>query len=108
MHDDRDIRSVVDSVCRAESRKVLATLARLLRDLDLAEDDLKPGTGKFKDASKFYTSAEKVESEDLQRWLNKSKQIQWDYKNTYKRKGPSISYRRLRIANNESSASISA
>lgn len=32
MHDGSDIRSVVDSVYRAESRKVLATLARLLRE----------------------------------------------------------------------------
>ena len=81
MHDDRDIRSVVDSVCRAESRKVLATLARLLRDLDLAEDDLKPGTGEVKDASKFYTSVDQNDAEDLRRWLEKSKAIQWDYKN---------------------------
>ena len=81
MHDDRDIRSVVDLDCRAESREGLATFARLLRDLDLAEDDLKPGTGEVKDASKFYTSVDQIDAEDLRRRLEKSKEIQWDYKN---------------------------
>jgi RNA polymerase sigma-70 factor, ECF subfamily len=33
-----DIRSIVDSVYRSESRRVLATLIRLLGDFDLAED----------------------------------------------------------------------
>lgn len=54
---------------------------------DFGEDDLKLGTGKFKDASKFYTSAPQVDEGDLRRWLNKSKEIQWDYKNVYRRKG---------------------
>lgn len=54
---------------------------------DFGEDDLKPGTGKFKDASKFYRSAEEVDVGDLERWLIKSKKIQWDYKNVSKRKG---------------------
>lgn len=51
------------------------------------EEDLKPGTGKFKDASIFYTSVDKVNKSDLKRWLEKSKKIQWDYKNIVKRKG---------------------
>ncbi len=54
---------------------------------DFGEDDLKPGTGKFKDASKFYTSVEQIDAEQIQRWLEKSTLIQWDYKNIYKRKG---------------------
>lgn len=54
---------------------------------DFGEDELKPGTGKFKDASKFYTSVEQVDAGDLKRWLDKSREIQWDYKNIYKRKG---------------------
>jgi hypothetical protein len=42
---------------------------------------------KFKDASIFYTAAEQINTKDLKRWLNKSKDIQWDYKNLVKRKG---------------------
>ena len=42
---------------------------------------------KFKDASIFYTSAEQINTKDLKRWLKKSKEIQWDYKNIVKRKG---------------------
>lgn len=51
------------------------------------EDTLKPGTGKFKDASVRYKSVEEIDLEDLERWLTKGRQIQWDYKNIYKRKG---------------------
>lgn len=51
------------------------------------EEELQPGTGKFKDASITYTSEKDVKSKDLKRWLKKSKQIQWDYKNVVKRKG---------------------
>lgn len=51
------------------------------------EEYLKPGTGKFKDASVFYTSIEEIKIKDLKRWLKKSKSIQWDYKNVVKRKG---------------------
>ena len=51
------------------------------------EPDLKPGSGKFKDASITYTSPKEVNSDDIQRWLEKSKTIQWDYKNIVKRKG---------------------
>lgn len=54
---------------------------------DFDEPDLKPGTGKFKDASITYTSADKINVRDLKRWLKKSKEIQWDYKNIIKRKG---------------------
>jgi hypothetical protein len=42
---------------------------------------------KFKDASIFYTSVEQINTKDLKRWLKKSKEIQWDYKNIVKRKG---------------------
>lgn len=51
------------------------------------EEKLKPGTGKFKDASIFYTTVEQINTKDLKRWLKKSKEIQWDYKNIVKRKG---------------------
>ncbi len=51
------------------------------------EENLKPGTGKFKDASIFYVSIEQIKVKDIKRWLKKSKDIQWDYKNIVKRKG---------------------
>lgn len=51
------------------------------------EEKLKPGTGKFKDASIIYTSVEQINVKDLKRWLKKSRDIQWDYKNIVKRKG---------------------
>jgi hypothetical protein len=43
--------------------------------------------GSFKAASISYTSAEQINKVDLKRWLEKSRQIQWDYKNIVKRKG---------------------
>lgn len=42
---------------------------------------------KFKDASIFYNSAAEINTIDLKRWLGKSRDIQWDYKNIVKRKG---------------------
>ena len=42
---------------------------------------------KFMDASIFYTTVEQINIKDLKRWLKKSKEIQWDYKNIVKRKG---------------------
>ncbi len=54
------------------------------------EEKLKPGTGKFKDASILYTSVEQITKKDIARWLKKSRDIQWDYKNIVKRKGKLI------------------
>lgn len=54
---------------------------------DFNEEKLQPGTGKFKDASIFYTKESEVNAAHLKRWLTKSKKIQWDYKNIVKRKG---------------------
>lgn len=51
------------------------------------EAKLKPGTGKFKDASITYTSVDQIDTEELKTWLAKSQTIQWDYKNIVKRKG---------------------
>lgn len=42
---------------------------------------------KFKDASIFYTAVDQINIKDLKRWLKKSREIQWDYKNIVKRKG---------------------
>lgn len=54
---------------------------------DFDEPGLKPGTGKYKDASATYQSVSQINVEDISRWLEKSRQIQWDYKNLARRKG---------------------
>ena len=54
---------------------------------DFDEEGLKVRGAKFKDASIFYTSVSEVIKNDLKRWLDKSKVIQWDYKNLIRRKG---------------------
>ncbi len=43
--------------------------------------------GKFKAAEMRYTEVSQINTEDLARWLDKSKNIQWDYKNIVKQKG---------------------
>ncbi len=54
---------------------------------DFEEEDLKIKGGKFKDASIFFITIEQINLTDLNRWLKKSRDIQWDYKNIVKRKG---------------------
>ncbi|WP_379969008.1 DUF1801 domain-containing protein [Epilithonimonas sp. UC225_85] len=51
------------------------------------EEKLNVEGGKFQDASIFYNDLTEINKEDLKRWLEKSKDIQWDYKNIVKRKG---------------------
>ena len=51
------------------------------------EDGLNVVGKKFKDASVFYNAVEEINTKDIKRWLKKSKDIQWDYKNIVKRKG---------------------
>jgi hypothetical protein len=51
------------------------------------EEQLNVVGKKFKDASIFYTTVEQIKTKDLSRWLKKAKDIQWDYKNSVKRKG---------------------
>ena len=43
--------------------------------------------GNFQTAGARYTDVFQIEVEDLRRWLSKSRDIQWDYKNIVKRKG---------------------
>lgn len=43
--------------------------------------------GSFKAAEARYTAVTQINLDDLRRWLEKSKDIQWDYKNIVKRKG---------------------
>lgn len=54
---------------------------------DFEEDALHVKGKKFKDASIFYNDIAEIIEDDLRRWLKKSQEIQWDYKNLVKRKG---------------------
>lgn len=54
---------------------------------DFEEPELKAGTGKFKDASIRFADVQQIDADAVRRWLEKSRSIQWDYKNIYKRKG---------------------
>jgi hypothetical protein len=50
------------------------------------ESELKP-EGKFKAAEIFYADVKGIKVSHLKRWLKKSKEIQWDYKNIVKKRG---------------------
>ncbi len=50
------------------------------------EEGLK-GEGSFKAAEARYTEAAQVNRQELQRWLTRARDIQWDYKNIVRRKG---------------------
>lgn len=54
---------------------------------DFAEAGLNLAGKKFKDASVFFNTVPEVNTSDLQRWLTKAQDIQWDYKNIVRRKG---------------------
>lgn len=58
--------------------------------VDFDEASLNVKGEKFKDASIFYNNVTEINSDDLKRWLQKSREIQWDYKNIVKRKGQLI------------------
>ena len=47
---------------------------------DFEEDNLNIRGVKFKDASIFFTTVKQINTTDLNRWLKKSRDIQWDYK----------------------------
>ncbi|MGE0567781.1 MAG: DUF1801 domain-containing protein [Bacteroidia bacterium] len=54
---------------------------------DFEEKELAVRGKKFKDASIFFNNVAQVQIKELKRWLKKSREIQWDYKNIVKRKG---------------------
>lgn len=54
---------------------------------DFEEEGLNIRGKKFKDASVFYNRVSDIQINDLKQWLQKSRRIQWDYKNIVKRKG---------------------
>lgn len=43
--------------------------------------------GSFKAAEARYTSADRVDTEKLGRWLAEARRVQWDYRNLIRRKG---------------------
>ncbi|MCW5966243.1 MAG: DUF1801 domain-containing protein [Bryobacterales bacterium] len=51
------------------------------------EEDGLHREGKFQAAEARYTAVTEVRLPDLQRWLVKARDIQWDYKNIVRRKG---------------------
>lgn len=51
------------------------------------EEEKLQNEGSFKAAEMRYTEASQINKEDLKRWLQKGREIQWDYKNIVKRKG---------------------
>ena len=51
------------------------------------EESALQNEGSFKAAEARYTAVTQINLDDLRRWLEKSKDIQWDYKNIVKRKG---------------------
>ncbi len=51
------------------------------------EEEKLANEGSFKAAEFRYISAQQINEEDLKRWLQKAREIQWDYKNIVKRKG---------------------
>lgn len=54
------------------------------------EEQLNVEGEKFQDASIFYNNVNEINETDILRWLKKSVEIQWDYKNIVKRKGELI------------------
>lgn len=64
---------------------------------DFKEEALNKQSEKFKDASIIYNEVSEINSKDLKRWLKKSKEIQWDYKNIVKRKGRLVKLKSKKI-----------
>jgi hypothetical protein len=54
---------------------------------DFDEPGLNVVGRKFRDASVFYNAVTAIDRTDLQRWLKKAREVQWDYKNIVRRKG---------------------
>ncbi len=54
---------------------------------DFDEEELDVLGKKFKDASIFFNAVSEINLDSLKRWLKKSREIQWDYKNITRKKG---------------------
>ncbi|MBK9479716.1 MAG: DUF1801 domain-containing protein [Bacteroidetes bacterium] len=55
--------------------------------VEFNEPELKPGSGKFKDASLTFTKPDEIDLKLIKRCLKKGREIQYDYKNIVKKKG---------------------
>lgn len=51
------------------------------------DEEALQNVGSFKAAEACYTAVAQINTADIGRWLNKSIDIQWDYKNIVKQKG---------------------
>jgi hypothetical protein len=51
------------------------------------EEEMLKKEGNFKAAEVRYTSADRVNRQELKRWLAKAREIQWDYKSMVRRQG---------------------
>ena len=67
--------------------KLKACVRLLFRSGQSFEERELKDEGSFKAAEARYTAADQVNTEDLKRWLEKARDIQWDYKNIVRRKG---------------------
>lgn len=45
------------------------------------------GTGKFMDASAFFTAPDQIDAVELRGWLAQAARVQWDYKNIVRNRG---------------------
>ena len=54
---------------------------------DFEEAGLNVVGKKFKDASVFFNDVAEIKKSDLRRWLKKSREIQWNYRDIVSRKG---------------------
>lgn len=54
---------------------------------DFEEPGLNVTGKKFRDASVFFNEVAEIKTADLRRWIKKSHEIQWDYRNIIRRKG---------------------
>ncbi|TVP50416.1 MAG: DUF1801 domain-containing protein [Gemmatimonadales bacterium] len=54
---------------------------------DFEEAGLNVVGRKFKDASVFYNRVPEIDPVQLRRWLEKARDIRWDYRNLVRRKG---------------------
>ena len=69
------------------SKQIAGIRVMFWSGVDFEEEKLSVRGGKFKDASVFFNKISNIKKKDLKRWLKKSREIQWDYKNIVQRKG---------------------
>jgi hypothetical protein len=85
---ERNLPEAENRVWHAHPVWFLENCVRLLfwSGRSFEEEGLKE-EGSFKAAEARYTAAGQVDVGDLERWLAKARDIQWDYRNLVRRKG---------------------